>query len=231
MPQIISIAIDGPSGAGKSSLARRCAEAFGFRYVDTGAIYRTVAFAAIQKNLPVNTPDAVSDFLQEIAIEIQYDELGVQHMILDGEDVTNDIRTPEVSVRASDLSALPAVRQFLMDMQRNLAKSHSVIMDGRDIGTVVLPDAGLKIFLTASVEERARRRMLELQQKGEEVSFDDVLNSIAYRDCQDSGRETAPLKKAEDAVLLDTTDLSFDESFAALSQLILQRFFVSNGDD
>ena len=118
-----------------------------------------------------------------------------------------------------------------MDMQRNLAKTHSVIMDGRDIGTVVLPDAGLKIFLTASVEERARRRMLELQQKGEEVSFDDVLNSIAYRDCQDSGRETAPLKKAEDAVLLDTTDLSFDESFAALSQLILQRFFVSNGDD
>ncbi len=231
MPQIISIAIDGPSGAGKSSLARRCAEAFGFRYVDTGAIYRTVAFAAIQKNLPVNTPDAVSDFLHEITIEIQYDELGVQHMILDGEDVTDDIRTPEVSVRASDLSALPAVRQFLMDMQRNLAKTHSVIMDGRDIGTVVLPDAGLKIFLTASVEERARRRMLELQQKGEEVSFDDVLNSIAYRDCQDSGRETAPLKKAEDAVLLDTTDLSFDESFAALSQLIMQRFFVSNGDD
>ena len=157
---------------------------------------------------------------------MKYDRDGEQRMYLNGEDVSDAIRMPEISIAASDVSSLPAVRQFLLEMQRSLARTQSVLMDGRDIGTVVLPDADLKVFLTASAEERARRRVLQLQEKGVTEDYEKVLEEIRYRDEQDMNRETAPLKQAEDAVLLDTTELSYDESFAALSQLILERFCI-----
>ena len=220
----ISIAIDGPSGAGKSTLARRCAEAFGFLYVDTGAIYRTVGLAALRRGIDRKDMEAVSRMLPDIQIEMKYNEAGEQRMFLDGEDVSDEIRKPEISICASDVSALPAVRSYLMQMQRTLAEENNVIMDGRDIGTVVLPNADLKIFLTASAEARARRRMLELQEKGMPCVYEDVLKDIRYRDEQDSCRDAAPLRRADDAILVDTTELNFDESFAALSQLIIERF-------
>ena len=224
MSDIISIAIDGPSGAGKSSLARRCAAAFGILYADTGAIYRTVGLAAVRAGIDRKDEDAVAGLLPTLQIEMKYGRDGEQRMYLNGEDVSEAIRMPEISIAASDVSALPAVRQFLL--QRSLARSQSVLMDGRDIGTVVLPNADLKVFLTASAEERARRRVLQLQEKGVIEDYDQVLKEIRYRDEQDMNRETAPLKPAEDAVLLDTTELSYDESFAALSQLILERFCI-----
>ena len=226
MSEWISIAIDGPSGAGKSTLARRCAEAFGFLYADTGAIYRTVGLAALRAGIDRKDGQAVAALLPTLRIEITYSESGEQRMLLNGEDVSEAIRMPEVSLAASDVSSLPVVRQFLMDMQRSLARSHNVLMDGRDIGTVVLPDADLKIFLTASAEERARRRVLQLQEKGVSEDYAKVLEEIRYRDEQDINRETAPLRQAEDAVLLDTTGLDFEESFAALSQLIIERFCI-----
>ena len=222
----ISIAIDGPSGAGKSTLARRCAAAFGFLYADTGAIYRTVGLAAVRAGIDRKDEQAIIALLPTLRIEMKYDENGEQRMYLNGEDVSDAIRMPEISIAASDVSSLPAVRQFLLEMQRNLARTQSVLMDGRDIGTVVLPDADLKVFLTASAEERARRRVLQLREKGVTEDYEKVLKEIRYRDEQDMNRETAPLKQAEDAVLLDTTDLSYDESFAALSQLILERFCI-----
>lgn len=227
MNKTVSIAIDGPSGAGKSSLAKRCAAAFGFLYADTGAIYRTVALAALRAGIDQRDEDTVSALLPDVKIEMRYDSEGYQRMILNGEDVSEEIRLPEVSIAASDVSALPAVRQFLMEMQRNLARSQNVIMDGRDIGTVVLPDADLKIFLTASAEARAERRLKQLEEKGIQEDYEKVLADICYRDEQDTHRETAPLRQAEDAVLLDTTELTYDESFAALSQLILERFCIS----
>ena len=226
MNDIISIAIDGPSGAGKSTLARRCAAAFGFLYVDTGAIYRTVGLAAARAGIDRKDERAVSALLPSLQIEMKYDADGEQRMYLNGEDVSDAIRMPEISIAASDVSSLPAVRQFLLEMQRSLARTYSVLMDGRDIGTVVLPDADLKIFLTASAEERARRRVLQLQEKGVSEDYEKVLREIRYRDEQDMNRKTAPLKQAEDAVVLDTTELSYDESFAALSQLILERFCI-----
>ena len=226
MSDVISIAIDGPSGAGKSTLARKCASSFGFLYVDTGAIYRTVGLAAIRRGVDRKTESEISALLPLLKIEMKYNEDGEQRMFLNGEDVSDSIRMPEVSIAASDVSALPAVRGFLMDMQRNLARSNNVIMDGRDIGTVVLPDADLKVFLTASAEERANRRVLQLKEKGIEEDYQKVLDEIRYRDEQDSNREIAPLRKSEDAVLLDTTELSFEESFSALSQMILERFFT-----
>ena len=222
----ISIAIDGPSGAGKSTLARRCAAAFGFLYADTGAIYRTVGLAAVRAGIDRKDEQAIIALLPTLRIEMKYDEDGEQRMYLNGEDVSDAIRMPEISIAASDVSSLPAVRQFLLEMQRSLARTQSVLMDGRDIGTVVLPDADLKVFLTASAEERARRRVLQLQEKGVTEDYEKVLKEIRYRDEQDMNREIAPLKQAEDAVLLDTTDLSYDESFAALSQLILERFCI-----
>ena len=231
MNDLISIAIDGPSGAGKSSLARRCAEAFGFLYADTGAIYRTVGLAAIRSGTDRKNEKEVSELLRSLNIEMKYSEEGEQRMLLNGEDVSDVIRMPEVSISASDVSALPCVRQFLMEMQRELARSHSVIMDGRDIGTVVLPDADLKIFLTASAEARADRRVKQLEEKGIKSDFETVLADIRYRDEQDTNRATAPLRKADDAVLLDTTDLSFEESFAAMSQLILERFCIQDGTE
>ena len=226
MNDIISIAIDGPSGAGNSTLARRCAAAFGFLYADTGAIYRTVGLAAVRAGIDRKDERAVAGLLPGLKIEMKYDAQGEQRMYLNGEDVSDAIRMPEISLAASDVSSLPVVRQFLLEMQRGLARTQSVLMDGRDIGTVVLPDADLKVFLTASAEERARRRVLQLQEKGVTEDYEKVLQEIRYRDEQDMNRETAPLRQAEDAVLLDTTELSYDESFAALSQLILERFCI-----
>ena len=217
-----AIAIDGPSGAGKSSLARRCASALGFLYVDTGAIYRTVGLAAWQRGIDRKDEAAVAAMLPELDIRMAYNESGEQRMYLNGEDVSSNIRLPEISICASDVSALPKVRAFLLEMQRKMARENSVIMDGRDIGTVVLPDAELKIFLTASARARAERRMKELVAKGVEANFEDVLRDIEYRDRQDSSRAAAPLKAAEDAVTVDTTEIDFDESFALLMQIIRQ---------
>jgi len=207
-----AIAIDGPSGAGKSTLARRAAKKFGFIYVDTGAIYRTVGLAAHRRGIDCHNESAVSAILPQLDIKMGYNEAGEQRMLLNGEDVSEAIRAPEISICASDVSSLPAVRAFLLDMQRKTARENSVIMDGRDIGTVVLPDAELKIYLTASAAARAERRLKELREKGVETSFEEVLRDIEYRDWQDTHRETAPLRQAEDAVLLDTSEIGLEES-------------------
>ena len=216
------VAIDGPSGAGKSSLARRCAAELGFLYVDTGAIYRTVGLAALRRGVDCKNEQAVAAILPELDIRMG-DENGEQKMFLNGEDVSREIRMPEISMCASDVSAHAVVRDFLMEMQRKLARENMVIMDGRDIGTVVLPDAKLKIYLTASAEARAERRMKELLAKGVETDFDEVLQDILRRDEQDMNREVAPLRQAEDAVLVDTTHIGFDESFALLCAIIRKR--------
>ncbi len=222
--KLISVAIDGPAGAGKSTLARKTAETFGFIYVDTGAIYRTVGLAAKRAGVGSKDAEGVKKLLPDLRIELRHNEKGEQRMYLMGEDVSEQIRTPEISIYASDVSAMPEVRAFLLEMQRKLAREHSVVMDGRDIGTVVLPDAGLKVFLTASAEARAGRRLLELQAKGVETCFDDVLRDILYRDENDSKRAAAPLRAAEDAVLLDTTELSLEESVEAMLALVRGRF-------
>ena len=219
-----SVAIDGPSGAGKSTIARRVSEEFGFIYVDTGAIYRTVGLAAALRKLDPKDKAAVVAMLPEISIRLAYGEDGLQHMYLDGEDVTSRIRTPEISLYASGVSAHPEVRAYLMEMQRSLARENDVVMDGRDIGTVVLPDAGLKIFLTASPEARARRRCSELVAKGQDVKYEDVLRDLKLRDENDSTRAAAPLKAAEDALLLDTTEMDFEESCRAVAAMIRERF-------
>ena len=216
----ISVAIDGPSGAGKSTIARAAAKRFGLIYVDTGAIYRTVAHAVFSAGKDCGDKEAVTALLPTLQISMGYDENGVQRMLLGGEDVSEAIRLPENSLRAAKVSALPEVRAFLLDMQRNLAKTQSVVMDGRDIGTVVLPDATLKIFLTASAERRAERRLKELLAKHVETSFDEVLRDIEKRDWDDSHRETAPLRQAADAVLLDTSELDLGESINAVCALI-----------
>ena len=218
-----SIAIDGPSGAGKSTLAQAVARELGLVYVDTGAIYRSVGYYAYQKGVDPRDQQAVAALLPEIHIEITYGEDGLQHMLLNGTDVTREIRLPEISMYASHVSAIPAVRAFLLDMQREMARSHSVIMDGRDIGTVVLPDATVKIFLTASPEARAQRRFAELQAKGEQADFETVLADIRRRDDQDTHRATAPLRRADDAVLVDTSELDIEQSFALLKKTILDR--------
>ena len=223
MTEHFAIAIDGPSGAGKSSLARRAAAHFGLIYVDTGAIYRCVGLAAHRAGIDTHDAQAVQTILPSLDIRMLYNEAGEQRMYLGDEDVSSDIRLPEISICASNVSAHPVVRAYLLEMQRKMAREHNVIMDGRDIGTVVLPDAELKIFLTASAEARAKRRMLELQGKGIEASFEDVLKDIELRDYQDTHRAEAPLRQAEDAVLLDTTEFSFDESFVLLCQIIRER--------
>lgn len=226
-----AIAIDGPSGAGKSSLARAAAAQFGFIYVDTGAIYRTVGLAAYRRGLDRHDENAVKAMLPELRIEMRYNEAGEQRMFLNGDDVSAEIREPEISICASDVSALPAVRTFLLEMQRHMAREHSVIMDGRDIGTVVLPQAELKIFLTASAKARAARRLLELRRKGIESSFEEVLRDIEYRDEQDTARAAAPLKKADDAVLVDTSDIDFEQSLARLCGIIEERLGVKRRSD
>lgn len=226
MNGFVSVAIDGPSGAGKSSMARRLASAFGFIYVDTGAIYRTVGLAAYRAGIDRKNESAVMELLPRLDIAMRYNEAAEQRMYLDGEDVSDKIRLPEISICASDVSAHAAVRAYLMEMQRKLARENNVIMDGRDIGTAVLPEAELKIFLTASPEARAKRRLLELESKGVATRYDDVLRDILYRDEQDSSREAAPLKKAEDAVMVDTSDIGFDESLSLLCELLIARFVV-----
>ena len=220
MNKLISVAIDGPSGAGKSTIARAAAKRFGFLYVDTGAIYRTVAYAVHLAGKSCSDKDAVCDLLPTISVSMGYDENGVQRMLLNGSDVSEAIRLPENSIRTSQVSAMPEVRAFLMDMQRDQAKRFNVVMDGRDIGTVVLPDASLKIFLTASAECRAERRCRELIEKGVETTFGEVLRDIEKRDWNDMHRDTAPLRKAPDAVLVDTSGLTLEESIDAVCNLI-----------
>lgn len=218
-----SIAIDGPAGAGKSTLARAAAKELGYLYVDTGAIYRTVALHAVRAGVDVGDPSQVLPALQDMDIQMRYDGEGVQRMYLKGEDVSQEIRRNEISGLTSKVSAIPAVRDFLMDFQRRQAREHSVVMDGRDIGTVVLPDADVKIFLTAAPEARARRRALELEQRGERADYDAILRQIVQRDEQDRSRPVAPLCQAEDAVLLDTTELNLEESLRALLNLIKEK--------
>ena len=225
----ISIAIDGPGGAGKSTFAKRMAERFGFLYVDTGAIYRTVGLKALREGAEPGDAEAVVPLLDKMTIELRHDETGLQRMLLDGEDVTDAIRAPEVSMAASAVSAMPAVRAFLLDMQRDLARKHSVVMDGRDIGTVVLPDAEVKIYLTASLEERSRRRWLELQAKGVETTIEEVTRDMALRDKNDMERAEAPLRQAEDAVLVDSTYLDIEQTAAAIEAVILKRMEEDDG--
>lgn len=224
MKTYVSVAIDGPAGAGKSTMARAVARELGYVYVDTGAIYRTVGYYIQLCGIGPKDVDGVTRLIDDVNIEIRYSEDGLQHMILNGKDVTGEIRTPEMSDYASKLSTLKVVRQFLLDVQRDLARNHNVVMDGRDIGTVVLPKAQVKIYLTASAEVRAKRRLLEMQEKGDRKStFAQVLQDIRQRDERDMNREIAPLKQAADAVLLDTTDLTIDESIAAMKQIIEKR--------
>ena len=217
-----AIAIDGPAGAGKSSAARQAAQKLQFVYVDTGAMYRTIALYMLENRVDTDDEEALKAALDSIRIELKYKD-GVQCMYLNGEDVSGRIRTPEVSAQASVVAAIPAVRAKLLDLQRNMAASQNVLMDGRDIGTNILPDAELKIYLTASVEERARRRFLELTQKGEECSLEEIQRDIADRDWRDMHRETAPLKQAEDAVYLDTSDMTLDEVVERITQLAEER--------
>lgn len=218
-----AIAIDGPSGAGKSTLARAMAEKLGYLYVDTGAIYRTVGLAAKRHGVMLEHIDWVVGLLRMMKIELKYGKDGLQHMYLDGEDVTSDIRAPEISMYASAVSALPEVRAFLMEQQRSLARTNNVIMDGRDIGTVVIPEADLKIFLTASAEARAQRRWKELQEKGMDQPYEMVLADIQERDFNDSNRAAAPLRQAEDAVLVDTTEYNWEQSLELLLKLAKER--------
>lgn len=219
----ISVAIDGPAGAGKSTIARRLAQELGYRYVDTGAIYRTVAYFMDLWGVSPKDVDAVNRYIDELTVKIQYADDGVQHMLMNGMDVTDDIRTPEISQKASLISAHACVREMLLDMQREIAEQYNVIMDGRDIGTVVLPKATVKIFLTASAEIRAKRRCDELNAKGQKVDYGKILKEIQQRDYQDTHREIAPLKLARDSIKVDTSYLGIDEVVAKIKEIILQK--------
>ena len=220
MNKHIAVAIDGPSGAGKSTIAKLCAEALGLLYVDTGAIYRTVGLAAREAGVDPKDPDAVEVLLPLVKINMNHDESGLQRMMLNGRDVTDEIRHPDISLYASAVSAIPAVRAFLLDMQRQLARENSVVMDGRDIGTVVLPDADVKVFLTATPEDRAQRRYEELLQRGAKTSYEEVLRDLKKRDEADSTRKAAPLRPAADAICVDTTGNTLEESFRLLKEII-----------
>ncbi|MBE6884470.1 MAG: (d)CMP kinase [Ruminococcaceae bacterium] len=218
---MLSIAIDGPSGAGKSTISRLIAEKLGFIYVDTGALYRTIALYMLENT--VDTADAVSvtENLSRISIETKHD--GLQRMFLNGRDVTEAIRRPELSLLASAVSAIPSVREFLLDTQRSFAQKNNVIMDGRDIGTTVLPNANLKIFLTAAAEDRAKRRYLEQKEKGFDVDYDSILSDINKRDYNDSHRAVSPLTRAADAILVDTTGNELEQSVSLLYNLIIEK--------
>ena len=218
-----AVAIDGPSGAGKSTLARSVARELGAVYVDTGAIYRTVGYGAWRQGIDPGAEEEICALLPQLEISMAYDGDGLQRMYLNGEDVTREIRLPPISLYASRVSAIPAVRSFLMDMQRDMARRCSVVMDGRDIGTVVLPQADVKIFLTASVEDRARRRWEELRERGTPKDFDELLAEIRQRDHNDESRAAAPLWAAEDAVRLDTTGNTFEESRRQILKIIKER--------
>lgn len=219
---MISVAIDGPSGAGKSTLAKRLAKELGYVYVDTGAMYRTIGLYGYRQGADLHSEAEMSALLPQIQLAIAYQD-GAQHIFLNGEDVSEAIRAEEIGMAASAVAALPAVRAFLLETQRRMARTQNVLMDGRDIGTVVLPDATVKIFLTASAQARAQRRMKELVEKGQTAEFETVLADIRQRDYQDSHREAAPLRQAEDAVLVDTSDLDFEQSFHALLDVITAR--------
>lgn len=218
----INIAIDGPSGAGKSTLARLLAQELQFIYVDTGAMYRAVGLYMARAGLKNHDVEGIVRLLPCVRIELRY-ENGMQEIFLNGENVSRAIRTEEASRWASDVSAIPQVRAFLLDAQRDMAKKGNVIMDGRDIGTVVLPEADVKIFLTASSEDRARRRYEELREKGEDVVYEDVLRHLLERDAQDSGRKTAPLRAADDAILMNTTGNTLEQSLGALRAVIKEK--------
>jgi len=222
----ISIALDGPAGAGKSTLAKRAAKHFNFIYVDTGAMYRCIGLYVFRSKVGSKDEKAITGLLPEIKLDIKYDESGAQRMILCGEDVTDEIRLPQISAYASDVSAFPPVRTFLLSMQRDMAERYDVIMDGRDIGTVVLPNAGLKIFITADDKARAKRRYDELLEKGIDTTLEEVYNEMCQRDKNDSERAIAPLKMADDAVLLDTTNLNLEQSFETLCRIISERFLL-----
>ena len=223
MKEHFSIAIDVPGGAGKSSLAKAVAKKLSILHVDTGAIYRTIGYAAFARGLNAKDESQIAPLLKTIRIDMAFDEAGRQKMLLDGKDVSREIRLPEISMYDSNVSALPCVRAYLLEMQRDIARKRSVIMDGRDIGTVVLPDADLKIYLTASAEERARRRCLELSERGTPEPYEAVLREINERDEQDMHRAIAPLREAADAIRLDTSALNFDESEQALLKLIQEK--------
>ncbi len=223
MKKNVSVAVDGPSGAGKSTLSRAVAGDLGFLYVDTGAIYRTIGYYVMTAGLDPHGEAAIVEVLPRLEIGLRHGEDGEQRMDLNGRDVSREIRLPEVSMYASAVSAHPGVRAYLLEMQRKLARENSVLMDGRDIGTVVLPDADVKVFLTASDEVRARRRCRELEARGTPEPFEKVLEDIRKRDYDDTHRAAAPLRRAEDAVELDTTDMSFEESRRALLRLIREK--------
>lgn len=218
--KVINVAIDGPAGAGKSTISRKAAAELGYIYIDTGALYRTVGLNALRKGVDIQSDDAVvSTLTDELKVELRFID-GEQRMFLNDEDVSSDIRTPEASMAASRVSAVPAVRKYLFDLQKNLAKTNNCIMDGRDIGTVVLPDADVKIFLTASPEARAERRYKELQEKGMDTPYEDVLKDMIKRDYDDSHRAIAPLKQAEDAILCDTSNIGLEESIQLIIDTI-----------
>ncbi|MBQ8209688.1 MAG: (d)CMP kinase [Clostridia bacterium] len=216
---MINIAIDGPAGAGKSTVAKAVAKKFGFIYVDTGALYRSISVNALKHCIETTDTEKVIAMLPETNVELKYID-GTQRVFLNGEDVSEEIRLPEASMAASNVSAIPAVREFLLDLQRDMAKNHNVVMDGRDIGTVILPDAQYKFFLTASAEVRADRRYKELTEKGIEVDYNALLEEIVQRDYNDSHRETAPLRQAEDAILIDSSNLTLEESIEAIANKI-----------
>lgn len=219
---MINVAIDGPAGAGKSTVARGSAKKLGYIYVDTGALYRTVALAATRNGV-LESAEKTEQMLKDITVDLAFDDAGAQCVYLNGEDVSSLIRTPEISMAASNVSKIPAVRAFLLGLQRDIAAKNNVIMDGRDIATVVLPDAQVKIFLTASPECRAERRYKELLEKGENVKYDDVLADVNARDYQDSHREIAPLKPAEDSVIADTSGKSLPQSIEMIISVIKEK--------
>lgn len=219
---VTNVAIDGPAGAGKSTVSRAAAKAVGYIYVDTGALYRAVGVNALRNGIDTKDKPAVAATLADISVDLVF-ENGEQKVLLNGEDVSTEIRTPPASMAASDVSAVPEVRAFLFDLQRDIAARNNCIMDGRDIGTVVLPDAKVKIFLTASPEERAMRRYKELIEKGNDVNYEEVLEDLVQRDYNDSHREIAPLKPAEDGVILDTTGMSLEESVNAIIEIIKEK--------
>ena len=223
MKKLYSVAIDGPSGAGKSSVAKAIAKELNILYVDTGAIYRTIGLEVCRRALDPKSKADVLPVLPELDIHMAYGDDGLQHMLLNGEDVTVEIRRPEISLYASDVSAMAEVREFLMEMQRDMARKNCVVMDGRDIGTIVLPDADVKIFLTASAQERARRRFLELQKRGMEKPYEDILAEQEQRDYNDTHRAVAPLKPADDSVIVDTTELDFEQSKEKILSVIRER--------
>ena len=224
MKKHFSIAIDGPGGAGKSTLAKAVAKKLNILHVDTGAIYRTIGYAAFSRGLDAKDESQIAPLLKEIQIDMAFDENSGQKMLLDGKDVSTEIRLPEISMYASNVSALPCVRAYLLEMQRDIARRRSVIMDGRDIGTVVLPDAGLKIFLSASAECRAQRRWRQLQEKGIQEPYADVLRELEQRDYDDTHRAIAPLKAAPDAVHIDTSELTLEQSIDAVCAAVRTRF-------